>query len=436
MVSQNLASFKSRQEYRRNVELEEARKAGLVPAEVDKNGKEINPHIPKYVSDTPWYIKTDEGPSLEHQRKPESNVNGKKKSQYDSGAKVIQALKYREGACTNCGSMKHDAKSCIERPRKVGAKWNDKHIAPDEIVETLGHLTYDEKRDRWDGYNPSSYAHVLKRYELQQEARKKYLKEERIKKLEDQDVHHDDDMRVDEAKVDESKQTDFAKVEKRVRTAGGGSTGTVRNLRIREDTAKYLRNLDVNSAHYDPKSRSMRENPNPDADPNEQFYAGDNVWRNTGQALDFNQMNMHALEAFERGQDVHMQAAPSQAEFLYKNYKKIKERFTTQTNCTVLEKYGNAASGGELPKELLLGQSERVVEYDRAGRIIKGEEEAVPRSKYAEDVIINNHTCVWGSWWKGHRWGYKCCKQFMRNSYCTGAAGVEAAEAAIHLMEP
>ena len=36
---------------------------------------------------------------------------------------------------------------------------------------------------------------------------------------------------------------------------------TVRNLRIREDTAKYLRNLDPNSAHYDPKTRSMRKNP-------------------------------------------------------------------------------------------------------------------------------------------------------------------------------
>lgn len=36
---------------------------------------------------------------------------------------------------------------------------------------------------------------------------------------------------------------------------------TVRNLRIREDTAKYLHNLDPNAAHYDPKSRSMRENP-------------------------------------------------------------------------------------------------------------------------------------------------------------------------------
>lgn len=36
---------------------------------------------------------------------------------------------------------------------------------------------------------------------------------------------------------------------------------TIRNLRIREDTAKYLLNLDLNSAHYDPKTRSMRGNP-------------------------------------------------------------------------------------------------------------------------------------------------------------------------------
>ena len=46
----------------------------------------------------------------------------------------------------------------------------------------------------------------------------------------------------------------------------------LRNLRIREDTAKYLLNLDVNSAYYDPKTRSMREDPLPDADANEKFY--------------------------------------------------------------------------------------------------------------------------------------------------------------------
>lgn len=34
---------------------------------------------------------------------------------------------------------------------------------------------------------------------------------------------------------------------------------TVRN-RIQEDTAKYLRNLDPNSAYYDPKTKSMWDN--------------------------------------------------------------------------------------------------------------------------------------------------------------------------------
>lgn len=37
-----------------------------------------------------------------------------------------------------------------------------------------------------------------------------------------------DDLRVDEAKIDETKLMDFAKVKKRVRTTGGGSTGTMR----------------------------------------------------------------------------------------------------------------------------------------------------------------------------------------------------------------
>ncbi|XP_023522404.1 pre-mRNA-splicing factor SLU7-like [Cucurbita pepo subsp. pepo] len=60
---------------------------------------------------------------------------------------------------------------------------------------------------------------------------------------------------------------------------------------------------------------------------------------------------------------------------------------------------------------------------------------ALPKSKYEEDVFINNHTGVWGSWWKDHQWGYKCCKQTIRNSYCTGAAGIEAAEAAADLMK-
>lgn len=91
------------------------------------------------------------------------------------------------------------------------------------------------------------------------------------------------------------------------------------------------------------------------------------------QALEFKQLNIHAWEAFDKGHDVHMQAAPSQAELLYKNFKVNKEKLKSEVKETVMEKYGNAATEEQLPRELLLGQSEREVEYDRAGRIIKGQ---------------------------------------------------------------
>jgi pre-mRNA-processing factor SLU7 len=441
-------TFKSREDHRKQLELEEARKAGLAPAELDEDGKEINPHIPQYMSSAPWYLNA-ERPSLKHQRKWKSDPNYTKEW-YDRGAKVFQADKYRKGACKNCGAMTHDSKACMERPRKIGARWTNKQIAADEKVEGF-ELDYDGKRDRWNGYDPATYARVIDRYEARDEARRKYQKEQQLKKLEeknnnpekgegeDSDDNDDDDdedaLKVDEAKVDESEQMDFAKVEKRVRTTGGGSTGTVRNLRIREDTAKYLLNLDVNSAHYDPKTRSMREDPLPDTDPNEKFYGGDNQFRSSGQAQEFKQLNIHAWEAFEKGQDIHLQAAPSQAELLYKEFQVKKEKLKSQTKEDIVDKYGNAASEDKPPMELLMGQTEMVVEYDRAGRVIKGQEKAVPKSKYEEDVFINNHTSVWGSWWKDHQWGYKCCKQITRNSYCTGLAGIEAAEAATDLMK-
>ena len=127
----------------------------------------------------------------------------------------------------------------MERPRKVGAKWTGKHIAADEKVEAF-ELDYDGKRDRWNGYDATAYKLVIDAYDARDEARRKYQKEQQLKKLEARNKgeevdekeieseEEDEDLEVDEAKVDESKQMDFAKVEKRVRTTGGGSTGTVR----------------------------------------------------------------------------------------------------------------------------------------------------------------------------------------------------------------
>lgn len=112
---------------------------------------------------------------------------------------------------------------------------------------------------------------------------------------------------ADEDKLGEEQQKEFTKVEKAVRTTGGGSTGTVRNLRIREDTAKYLLNLDPSSAHYDPKSRSMRADPLPDKAPHEKTFAGDNATRESGDYEYWRQLTQHSVLEGEKGSAMHVQ---------------------------------------------------------------------------------------------------------------------------------
>lgn len=196
--------------------------------------------------------------------------------------------------------MTHKTKDCLERPRKVGAKFTNQNIAADEIIHDdskgltglEGFGDYDVKRDRWDGYDPSTHKQVVEEHEALELARRK-LREEAIdkgtveaesrevKKLaqkgkgkgkgtkkskkeqkeedEDEDDFGSSDESENEAGEDEDKYADSAdvagqKLDTKTRV-------TVRNLRIREDTAKYLMNLDTESAYYDPKTRSMREAP-------------------------------------------------------------------------------------------------------------------------------------------------------------------------------
>ncbi|KAF0379978.1 pre-mRNA-splicing factor SLU7 [Gigaspora margarita] len=419
----------SREDYRRQKDLEAARKAGTAPAEQDEEGKDINPHIPQYIAKAPWYLDTGR-PTLKHQRIHDAEEEKKDDQWYARGLRAgPAATKFRKGACENCGAMTHKTKDCMDRPRKTGAKWTGQDIKPDEIIQEID-LDYDAKRDRWNGYDPSEHSKIYEEYEKIEEARRKIKANELdkqsttelVKKTGDRIAAEfsSDEEEDDEDKYAEKSDMPGQKVNTKTRT-------TIRNLRIREDTAKYLRNLDINSAYYDPKTRSMRDNPNKERGAEDSFYAGDNFVRYTGDAPNMANLQLFAWQAYEKGTDVHLQANPTQGELLHREYLQKKEKLKDTSKDSILAKYGGEEHLNVPPKELLLAQTEQYVEYSRTGRIIKGPDRAVPKSKYEEDVFNNNHTSIWGSYWADGNWGYKCCRSFIKNSYCTGLAGIEAA---------
>jgi len=448
----------SKEEYRRQKDLDAARKAGTAPAEVDEDGNAINPHIPHFMVQAPWYLDTGK-PSLKHQRKPEDNREHLKLNEwYQRGQKESKtANKYRKGACENCGAMSHKTKDCLERPRKKGAKWTNKNIAADEIFQDLKgvDIDYEVKRDRWNGYDPTEHKKVIQEYEAVEEARRK-LREEEIDKQTSTDLStakklarkqkkskkeggptSDGDFgSSDSDEEDEDKYAEKASmVGQKIDTA---KRITVRNLRIREDRAKYLYNLNTNSAYYDPKTRSMREAPDPNIRPEDAQFAGDNFERSKGDVAKMQQLQMFAWQSEARGNDIHLQANPTVNELQHREYQQKKEKLNQQMKGSILERYGGSEHFDNVPKELLTGQSEQYTEYTPTGQPLRpsqrllgnGSNGAKASEEKKEELFDGNHKAPFGSWTEptSGKGGYDCCHSVVKNSYCTGEAGKEAQE--------
>jgi pre-mRNA-processing factor SLU7 len=120
-------------------------------------------------------------------------------------------------------------------------------------VEQFGKETYDSKRDKYHGFDGDSHMKHMenkfqKREELRQKLRSKEDKDKKNKgdKLSDGESDFDDsDVEGDESddefvQRDEDDKMFTSRLARQGGVGGAQMKVTARNLRIREDTAKYL----------------------------------------------------------------------------------------------------------------------------------------------------------------------------------------------------
>jgi pre-mRNA-processing factor SLU7 len=147
-------------------------------------------------------------------------------------------------------------------------------------------------------------------------------------------------------------------------------------------------------------------------------YAGENFMRYTGEAAEANEAQVFAWQARCKGIDIHSLAEPTRLEALKHEFEQQKEQNKSSVQNELLEKYGGKVCFflyfilkhkifyycykivlkffyskehlSVLPKELLLSQSENYVEYNRKGKVIKGDEAPAAKSKYEEDAYVFN----------------------------------------------
>lgn len=80
----------TREDRQKEKALLEARKAGTVAPEKDADGNDINPHIPAYIANAPWYLNAT-APGLQHQKSATAQQQQPKdKTWYTRGATLVR----------------------------------------------------------------------------------------------------------------------------------------------------------------------------------------------------------------------------------------------------------------------------------------------------------------------------------------------------------
>ena len=103
-----------------------------------------------------------------------------------------------------------------------------------------------------------------------------------------------------------------------------------------------------------------------------------NFVRSTGDARSLAGLQLYQFEAYDKGQNLHLNADPTTVEVMNKMYREKKEKLKSSKANAILDKYGGQEHMEQLAPELLYAQTEQYVEYDRSGGVKRGGEKARP----------------------------------------------------------
>ena len=373
------------------------------PSKHEETPKDGN--MPQYITQVPWYVDNKESAeTLNHQKflgePKKTDIN----EWYDRGKRGQQATSYRKGACENCGAMGHNRKECTERPRKTGIKFQIKDIAADDVTKNIT-LNWEGKRDRWMGFDPATHKELVgDEYEAEEEIKKK-------RKIEPDSEFKNSTNPIEIAQLPRRNDPISIKT--------FGLSGT----RNREDISNYLINLESTSAPYHPKTRLMADNPTPHLPEEEQLYKGHNAFLNSGEQLELLEQDRFVLQQAElQNSELNSVALPSLTEHVFKTMMRKNQILNSGRTGELLKRYGGSEYIDNKPEQII--ENEAYKEYDLDGTVKK----QPGKSRYPEDVYINDHTSVWGSWWNQFLgWGYTCCHNNLKMSMCNGTKGHQLA---------
>ncbi|KAH9584178.1 hypothetical protein LSM04_001729 [Trypanosoma melophagium] len=427
------AGMTVRQRLRQKRELEEKRKFGLAPLAVDElTGQEISPNVPQLISQAPWYYGAS-GPTLDHQRQKHTDAMDTLQDQHDTTIVLGKATKYVAGACGNCGSNTHKTAECYKPRKKIGAQFSGKVTGIDMQVKQA-EKGYAQKRDR--------YAVAAGVDLLQQQPQ-------------EEETEADGDNETAGVGVKRPRLHDvFA-----ARTATTGGSAEVKEL------PKHLQNLDNEGALFDPKTGSMRGNPNA-TDPTRVFQ-GDLERYRSGDYYTYLEMQMRFLTGesssfvdFKLDEQLQkqkiMQKEPQGEQ---EQQKKKESGITSSSNSLggseetvrdrlVLSLYGEStlasADSSLRMKEALAGVVTAITTKTTAATSnntttttttssslklpLTPSLSLASRHPRAGMATRNGHACVYGSYFDRNefRWGYKCCKRLGKDAPSCQSSGTAA----------